>query len=527
MRAEAKTNGNSTSGETGASARPARKVVRCQGVRGALVKGADGWKLDHEHEVQALAAKDGTGCVLDRFKALAAALNAGVVAVSDVGRLNNRLDAIADKPDDLARYVRVPNELLPAVVYACACLSNWNGSEWLAWVLASRLDDNVFKGWPVESAPIPGDASPSIIAAGFLAFTVDDDSDENFLDAIPASFWERLRTHVEARLRAVTAASDPLAEPRVLKKLARSDEVTVLYCVAIHPDTPAKTLRRLAKKRRLPEEARWGMARNMRASPELLEILARDRSEKVRSVAAAHPATPVSVLTALSSDQSYYVRAAVALHPNTPQRVLLETIQDEVLFVVRNAAGNPAVPLLALRLMLYSNSRWLRADAVRHPNTPVQLTIPFATDRSLEVRRMVAYKPGMPASILEHLARDPKAKVRAAVAWNANTPTETLEALAADGDALVSSAVEARLNAPDEVPPAPPGSEDIDDADTGRRLLFLAQPPGKGVDRSEWAQAFAESMSPNPDVRQRGRDTLTYMGSQWIDPVEPQDPPTN
>ena len=140
---------------------------------------------------------------------------------------------------------------------------------------------------------------------------------------------------------------------------------------------------------------------------------------------------------------------------------------------------------------------------------------------------MVAYKPGMPASILEHLARDPKAKVRAAVAWNANTPTETLEALAADGDALVGSAVEARLNAPDEVPPAPPGSEDIDDADTGRRLLFLAQPPGKGVDRSEWAQAFAESMSPNPDVRQRGRDTLTDMGSQWIDPVEPQDPPTN
>ena len=91
MRAEAKTNGNSTSGETGASARPARKVVRCQGVCGALVKGADGWKLDLEHEVQALAAKDGTGCVLDRFKALAAALNAGVVAVSDVGRLKQSL----------------------------------------------------------------------------------------------------------------------------------------------------------------------------------------------------------------------------------------------------------------------------------------------------------------------------------------------------------------------------------------------------------------------------------------------------
>ena len=361
-----------------------------------LADSPSGWVLENEHEIRALTATDNTERALDRFKALTATLNAGVVAVSNLGRLNKRLEAIADKPDDLARYVRVPGDLLPAVAYACACLSNWNGSEWLAWVLASRLDDNVFEGWPLHSAAIPGDASPSIITAGFLAFTVDDDSDDNFLDAMPASFWERLRTHVEARLRAVTAASDPLAEPRALAKLARSDEVTVLYCVATHPRTPAKTLRRIAKSYRLPEEARWGVARNMGASPELLEILASDPSEEVRSVAAAHPVMPVPVLAALSSDPSFYVRATVGLHPDTPQRFLLAAVHDEVLFVVRHAAGNPSLPLLALRLMLNSSSRWLRADAVRHPNTPVQLVISLATDRSLDVRRMVAYKPGVP-----------------------------------------------------------------------------------------------------------------------------------
>ena len=484
-----------------------------------LVEGANGWVLDNEHEVQALTAKDETGWVLDRFKAFAATLNAGVVDVSDVGRLNKRLDAMANKPDDLARYVRVPDDLLPAVAYVCACLSDWKGSEWLAWVLASRLDDNVFQGWPIHSAEIPGDPRLPLMTAGFLAFWADDDAGDDFLDAMPASFWERLRTHDEPRLRAVTAASDPLAEPKVLVKLAKSDEVTVLYCVVTHPRTPAKTLRRIANNHRLPEEARWGVARNMRASPELLEILAKDRSGDVRSVAAAHPETPVPLLVALSTDPSFYVRATVALHPDTPEPVLLAAVHDENLFVVRHAAGNPSLPLLALRLMLNSSSRWLRADAVRHPKTPVELAIPLATDRSLDVRQMVAYKPGVPAEILGQLAGDPKAQVRAAVAWNANTPSETLEALAEDEAAEVRSAVEARLNAPEKVPPVPPSDQDSDD-DAGRRPSFLAQPPGEGVDRSEWARAFLEAQSPNPDVRQRGRDALTDMGSQWVDPTE-------
>lgn len=89
-----------------------------------------------------------------------------------------------------------------------------------------------------------------------------------------------------------------------------------------------------------------------------------------------------------------------------------------------------------------------------------------------------------------------------------------------------SQEVEDRLNDPDKVPPAPTRSHDSDDADTGRRFFFLVQPPGKGADQSEWVRAFAESMSPNPGVRQRERDALTYMGSQLIDPSKPQDAPT-
>lgn len=55
----------------------------------------------------------------------------------------------------------------------------------------------------------------------------------------------------------------------------------------------------------------------------------------------------------------------------------------------------------------------------------------------------------------------------------------------------------------------------------------VAQPPGEGVSRSEWARAFLEAQSPNPAVRQRGRDALTAMGSQWHDLPETPSAPTD
>lgn len=51
---------------------------------------------------------------------------------------------------------------------------------------------------------------------------------------------------------------------------------------------------------------------------------------------------------------------------------------------------------------------------------------------------------------------------------------------------------------------------------------FLAQPPPVGVSREEWARAFLEAQSPNPDVRQRGRDALTEMGCAFMDGPPPR-----
>ena len=51
---------------------------------------------------------------------------------------------------------------------------------------------------------------------------------------------------------------------------------------------------------------------------------------------------------------------------------------------------------------------------------------------------------------------------------------------------------------------------------------FFAQPPPEGVSHEEWARAFLEAQSPNPVVRQRGRDALTEMGCSFMDGPPPK-----
>lgn len=50
---------------------------------------------------------------------------------------------------------------------------------------------------------------------------------------------------------------------------------------------------------------------------------------------------------------------------------------------------------------------------------------------------------------------------------------------------------------------------------------FFAQPPPDGVPHEEWARAFLEAQSPNPEVRQRGRNALTQMGCAFMDGSPP------
>lgn len=60
---------------------------------------------------------------------------------------------------------------------------------------------------------------------------------------------------------------------------------------------------------------------------------------------------------------------------------------------------------------------------------------------------------------------------------------------------------------------------------TGKGVRFLAQPPPPEVPSEDWARAFLEAQSPDPEVRRRGRDALTAMGCQWQEVEVPPQPP--
>ena len=57
---------------------------------------------------------------------------------------------------------------------------------------------------------------------------------------------------------------------------------------------------------------------------------------------------------------------------------------------------------------------------------------------------------------------------------------------------------------------------------------FYAQPPPPGVERRDWARAFLQAQSSDPQLRARGRETLTAMGCKWVDSATPpeSEPPT-
>ena len=284
--------------------RTVRRIVRCGGVRGVLVRHGGVWSVDNTDELRVLAALGGDGSALGRLEALAATLNAGLVDPGGLRALSRTLDRIADT--GRRRPVWVCDEMLPAVGFACALLDVQGGARWLGWALAARLDGNLLRG----CLPGPGllafedcrDRRGRLYAGGY-------GRDVRWLTAMPSQFWglldrcEWCQPAGEAFcaasgpaagscLRALRAASDPAAKSAVLKALAATRDKAVLDLVASHPNTPAKALLEVARSPWSGDYVRWRTAQNKQASPWLLQRLAKHHFPVPRGVAASHPNMP-------------------------------------------------------------------------------------------------------------------------------------------------------------------------------------------------------------------------------------------
>ena len=408
-------------------------------VTGVLTLGESGWVVANDSEVRVLEGLRGERGARDRLWALAAVLDTGLAEAEDLRRLNGRLSAISalQQPEEVSS-VRVPDDLLGAAAFVCACVNDEMLSRWLGFALSARLNSNLVR-WLL---PGPGCASWSIPhRIQWRSY----DRATYWISEMPDSFWSRLQAHRDERLRAVAAASDPTARPKALENLANRHlgDPEVLDLVASHPRTPTRVLRRLVWH---GKEVSLRVAQNRSATAGLLGELAKSIDYELRCVAASHPKLPVSALSRLARDESHWVRAAVARAEAAAASALEALASDADVRVRSWVASNPSAPPAALEVLLDDRSAVVRAPAAANENTPAELVRDRVQDRAKRVRSRLAERSDVGAEVLTVLAGDPKEAVREAVAHNPQTPSEVLDGLAGDCCGEVRAAVASNSN---------------------------------------------------------------------------------
>ena len=475
----------------GRCGRVARRTVQREGVRGVLVRRNGVWSVINEPEVRILEA---LGCdsagALDQFNALAETMNAGLLDGPEVRAFNGQLSKLMAAPIEEVPNEWIDQKWMARTAFACVGMSvpsNGNASQWLAWALSARLEDNLVNsthpgpGWLTMNHP------HRHWCWGFRRDTC-------WIARLPEVFWVRLRSHHEQWLRDAAAASDSRCGPATLRRLARSDNEVVLDLVASHPNTPAAVLRRLALNRGNPELVRLRVAQNRRVPQRLLRRLAQDDTPALRVAVAAHPSTPLSVVEVLSDDHESEVRlqvtrhrqlsprlvrrlardcnedvrVAMAMHPQTPREVLEALAEDRIASVRRatvhllgaigsnrrndrlllRLAEDRAVTVrqTVARLLPHWRSSGPPPPGMRHSPNPVWAKL--ASDSNADVRAAIAQNPDTYAHLLATLATDSHKEVRRATAGNPSTPLATLRILARDDARWVRQWVATNTSAP-------------------------------------------------------------------------------
>ena len=145
-------------------------------------------------------------------------------------------------------------------------------------------------------------------------------------------------------------AENPNASGEILKSFVdfEDEDNSVYSLVAKHPNTPREVLDSFIK---IPEEL-WihnyhndgvleSVADNPNAPRDILELLAEDKSLRIRFRVARNPNTPVELLESLANDSDYQIREVVAENPHTPLKILESLANDSNLLVRESASKNP------------------------------------------------------------------------------------------------------------------------------------------------------------------------------------------
>ena len=224
----------------------------------------------------------------------------------------------------------------------------------------------------------------------------------------------------------------PNVLPEVLSILAEDKSVDIRVRVAGNPNTLPDTLEILAIDKNV--DVRASVAGNPNTLPDTLEFLAEDKSVDVRASVAENPKTLPDTLEILAIDKNVDVRASVAGNPNTPPDTLEILAKDEDQHVRYYVAKNPKTSPDTLKILAKDEDQQIRYKVAENLNTSPDTLKILAEDKISYVRYYVAENPKTLPDTLEILAKDEDQHVRYYVAKNPNTSPDTLKILAKDED---------------------------------------------------------------------------------------------
>jgi hypothetical protein len=251
---------------------------------------------------------------------------------------------------------------------------------------------------------------------------------------------------VNAKLTAARSYKTPI---HILEQLAKEPDEKVRQAVAQNPNLPFNKLLELARdpSEKVRSQLIYKPSHQKTPTPvQLLEILAQDVSEWIRTKVAEHPDTPIEILVALANTSSRQVKAAVVKNLKTPVAILERLGLQEEIFDIRNPNTPGNVLAQAVNRILGSfhqnDPRWSGLEStnkplvalLKHPvkgsQMPASTLERLASHHYPSVRMEVAAHPNTPTSTLEKLVNDSYVPTLRVLANNPNTPPHILEQLA-------------------------------------------------------------------------------------------------
>ncbi len=234
----------------------------------------------------------------------------------------------------------------------------------------------------------------------------------------------------------ITAVRSPKTPIHILEQLAKDADESIRSIVLENSNLPLSSHLKLTQDASVNVRANLASHRKNRTVPiQVLEILARDNSSRVRTQVASNPDTPIEILNQLAFDSDSEVLNALTRNQNTPVNVLEYLGVEKGIVNIYNAK-TPGTALEkavenALKPNVYGRDKILDnlLRSVQGSQMPAHVLAKLANYKTSWVRSSVAAHPNTPISALEPLLNDDYGPVLWSIARRADAPPEYLERL--------------------------------------------------------------------------------------------------